>query len=248
MEQQPVPATHLSWALVVTSSHCRTSILLADANAEAGLGPGALAHCLVLSATLVTLGSGSQSVGKLHAQDFSCGMDVPSSAAEFLPFVLARSVHGGSWISCCTASGLPGQRAKRLVVCDSAVLCTKLTLEGTGISSWICVQIYLFPGQAQNLIVRAGLVIARWHHNAWYQRFAAFPSQVSRVSSTQGSRTGTSWEDWRNISHRQALGGSLLNGWSGTEVTVVVSFVSWLLWAWRWHSRRAAVGESRCSC
>lgn len=112
-------------------------------------------------------------------------------------------------------------------------------------SSWICVGIYLFPGQAQNLTVRAGLVIARWHHNARSQRFAAFPSQVSRVSSTRGSSTGTGWEDWRNVSHRQTLGGSLLNGCSGTEVAVVVSFVSWLSWAWRWHSRRAAVGESR---
>lgn len=52
-------------------------------------------------------------------------------------------------------------------------------------SSWICIWIYLFPGQAQNLIVRGRLVIASWHHNAWYEHLTAFPSQVSSVSRTQ---------------------------------------------------------------
>lgn len=36
--------------------------------------------------------------------------------------------------------------------------------EGTRRSLWICIWIYLFLGQAQNLILRDRLVIARWHH------------------------------------------------------------------------------------
>lgn len=103
----------------------------------------------------------------------------------FLFFILARYLHNSLWISCCTASYLPGQRVKHLVVCDSAMLCTKAVLEGTGMFSWICIRIDLFPGQAQNLIVRDTLVIARWHHNEWYEHSTAFPSQVRSVSRTQ---------------------------------------------------------------
>lgn len=61
------------------------------------------------------------------------------------------------------------------------MLRTKLALEGTGVSSWICVQIYLFPGQVQNLIVRDRLVTARWPHSNCYEHFTALLSQVSKA-------------------------------------------------------------------